>query len=691
MNYRLVGVNVAVPADPYTGQEQCGTSIHTRLDNFQPLIQAALLFPESPDVLRPLFYRTVSAGASGVFTVGSSITDLGDFLRRYPALMPTFPVHPQRYPPGLPVLFYGARCLFEAFPALSDALGFGLRRYQCHDFALMRLSNATLATAALQMALPALTGLIVFPLYGLARRTAGPRAALWAVMLYPLVPSFALWSARWDQFYPLLTCAAWYCLWRGLQEAGSWKLEARSKRQEAGGKKQEAGGRKQEAGSKKQEAGSKKQEAGSKKQGGGGRRQEVRSRKLAQARSGTGGNTRNWMLDYVSRFTHHVLRFTHYVLRFAFHASRFTPHVSRRPPHAWFLLGGLILSAATFLSFGPLVMLMPMGLAALLWVLPHPQRRQWARLALDALLFLAGLILPWIAYRLAFGNGFPDIWRVSMAYHLGLGREYSVWLFYHLYDFLAFLGLPLTLLLIAGLMRAIRARKDDRAALPLGFGLGLLLLDLSGTARGEVARVWLFLTPFAVIGAAYGLTWLTRRRWHVAAIVALLAAQLLVFNAFLRVVTTGLTDPPAYTRGLAIPQAHPFDARFGKRIALTAYRVEPEHPHPGDDLHVTLAWHALAPMTHPYTVFIHLLGPDGSLVAQHDGMPQLGQAPTTCWRPGEDIPDTHTLTIPPGAAPGDYTLVTGLYFWETGERLPAESLAAMPDGRVRLTTLTVTP
>jgi hypothetical protein len=65
-----------------------------------PLIQVTLLFPESPNVLKPLFYRTISAGARWVFSVGSTIMNPSDFLRRYPSLMPTFPVHPQRYPPG---------------------------------------------------------------------------------------------------------------------------------------------------------------------------------------------------------------------------------------------------------------------------------------------------------------------------------------------------------------------------------------------------------------------------------------------------------------------------------------------------------------------------------------------------------------------------------------------------------------
>ncbi|HOU14715.1 MAG TPA: hypothetical protein PKZ84_16540 [Anaerolineae bacterium] len=587
-----------------------------------PLIQAALLFPESPDILRPLFYRTISPGASGVFTVGSTIADPAEFLRRYPELMPTFPVHPQRYPPGLPLLFYGARRVLEAAPSITEPLGMALRLYQCQDFALMRLSNTTIATALLQMALPILAGLIVFPLYGLARRTAGEQAALWAVITYPLVPSFALWSARWDQFYPLLTCAAWYCFWRGLTNQ-----ESRIKNQESRIKNQESA-----------------------------------NRRISE-----------------SRFTFYVLRFTFYVSRFALH-------------RAWFFLGGVLLAFASFLSFGPLTMLAPLGLNALLWILPHPERRRWLPLAGDALVFFAGLVAPWLVYHIAFGNGFLDIWRVSMSYHLGLGRDYWTWVFFHLYDFFAFLGAPMAIGFTLGVGYAIRDvwRKQDAGVLPLGFALGLLLLDLSGAAQGEVARVWLFLTPFAVITAAYGLARLTDKHWHRALLAALLALHVLVFNAFLRVVTTGVTDPPMRTHTFSLDaRAHPVNAELGDAILLLGYAVEPERIEPGITLHLTLYWQARRQMTQPYTVFTHLLGPDGDLAAQQDNMPQSGNAPTTCWIPGEIIADDYALAVPADAAPGAYTLTTGLYLWETGDRLPTRGTGATPDNEIVLTTFTL--
>ncbi len=542
-----------------------------------PVIQAALLFPESPDVLRPLFYRTVSAGASGVFTVGSWIDNLAAFLKAYPSLMPTFPVHPQRYPPGLPVLFYLARQGFERVPWLADRVGWGLRLYQCHDLALMRLDNATMATALIQMLTPVMAGLTIFPLYGLARDTVDKRAALLAVGLYPLVPSLALWSGRWDQAYPLLACGIWYTFYRGLT----------------------------------------------------------------------------------------------------------------RDRYGWLAVAGLLQGISSFFSFGLVVLLMPLAITAWLWALPHPQRRQWLRLSGGACVFFAAAALPWAVYRVVVGSGFAAIWRVSMSYHLGLDRNSWVWLVYHLYDFLFFLGVPLAVLFVVALGRSVTRARNDVAVLPLAFGISLLILDLSGAARGEVARVWLFLTPFPVIAAAGALArW--RRGWSTVLVLGLLAGQLLTLNAFLRVVTTGIEDPPDRVRQFSAPQvAHPVSATFGGRIALLGYDLESQDVAPGESVALTLYWRALHPISRSYTVFTHLRSTQGDLVNQEDGIPQDGRAPTTCWLPGEVIADTYMIEVPAEASSERLSLVTGLYVLETGERLAADGLSALPDDAVSLGTVIV--
>ena len=87
----------------------------------------------------------------------------------------------------------------------------------------------------------------------------------------------------------------------------------------------------------------------------------------------------------------------------------------------------------------------------------------------------------------------------------------------------------------------------------------------------------------------------------------------------------------------------------------------------GRDLTVVLYWQAASPVNGRYTVFTHLLGPDGRLVAQQDNWPVTGLAPTDTWQPETPIRDPYTLTIPVGAPPGEYRLVVGLYD-EAGRR-----------------------
>jgi hypothetical protein len=85
-------------------------------------------------------------------------------------------------------------------------------------------------------------------------------------------------------------------------------------------------------------------------------------------------------------------------------------------------------------------------------------------------------------------------------------------------------------------------------------------------------------------------------------------------------------------------------------------------------LTLTLTWQAVAPIADDYTVFVHLLGPDGSKAAQRDARPCDGQCPTNTWQPGEIILDHYQLALDPGAAPGPYRLAVGLYLLGTGDR-----------------------
>lgn len=113
---------------------------------------------------------------------------------------------------------------------------------------------------------------------------------------------------------------------------------------------------------------------------------------------------------------------------------------------------------------------------------------------------------------------------------------------------------------------------------------------------------------------------------------------------------------------------------------------------PGTSLTVTLVWCSEAPTDISYRVFVHLVGPDGELVAQADGVPGQWIRPTTGWLPGEYVEDPHHLTIPQDALAGDYDLHVGLYEPSHGSGLPGGRLTT-PDGSdtVSLGTVTVIP
>jgi hypothetical protein len=81
----------------------------------------------------------------------------------------------------------------------------------------------------------------------------------------------------------------------------------------------------------------------------------------------------------------------------------------------------------------------------------------------------------------------------------------------------------------------------------------------------------------------------------------------------------------------------------------------------GQPLFIELTWGATGIPSQDYTVFVQLLRPDGTVAAQQDNAPQAGFAPTSQWQAGTDIIDRRALPLPADLAPGDYTLIVGMY------------------------------
>lgn len=91
---------------------------------------------------------------------------------------------------------------------------------------------------------------------------------------------------------------------------------------------------------------------------------------------------------------------------------------------------------------------------------------------------------------------------------------------------------------------------------------------------------------------------------------------------------------------------------------------------PGDVIEA--AWHWTPSGTAPRNLvaFVHLLTPDGRLVAQADSQPLGGMYPTTAWTSGEAFVDRTRLPVPADVPAGEYELKVGLYDPVTLTRAP---------------------
>ncbi|MDW8325603.1 MAG: DUF2723 domain-containing protein [Anaerolineales bacterium] len=149
----------------------------------------------------------------------------------------------------------------------------------------------------------------------------------------------------------------------------------------------------------------------------------------------------------------------------------------------------------------------------------------------------------------------------------------------------------------------------------------------------------------------------------------------------------GCALPPIRLVGAALP---PGAINFNGQLVLRRAVLETTEAERGGLVRVYLEWQALQTMQESYTVFVHLVGPDGRLYGQRDYWPVEGTRLTTSWHPGEIIRDPYEVRLVPDAPPGAYTIHVGLYLLETLQRLPVLNADSLPlDDKVVLVGLTV--
>lgn len=112
----------------------------------------------------------------------------------------------------------------------------------------------------------------------------------------------------------------------------------------------------------------------------------------------------------------------------------------------------------------------------------------------------------------------------------------------------------------------------------------------------------------------------------------------------------------------------------------------PATAQPDAKLPVALFWQADAPPPTDYSVFVQMLDATGAKVAQWDGAPAdaVSKLPASHWPAGWQGTQALSLTLPPTLLPGQYTVIVGMYDWQTGVRLPIDNGDSVEIGRVEI-------
>jgi len=346
-------------------------------------------------------------------------------------------------------------------------------------------------------------------------------------------------------------------------------------------------------------------------------------------------------------------------------------------------LSGALSACLVILNLALVPLLLLCGLLAL--ALPFMQgaslRKNLVRSLLAGAWFVLGMAAILAAYGLLAGHSPLQVIGIALSVHFGMARAYLSGVGLHLWDFILFAGVPLVIsafLVMAGRPRR-GAQVDAPGVLAASLGLTLLVLVLSGSAQGEVGRVWLCFMPFVVVLAACVLDRLDR--FTAAALLVSQGVWLLALVATTAPVDTWLGPRPSYAEVAFPPLDRPMtqaDARFGDELRLTGFQAEALQG--AQTLAVVLEWEALQEMDEPYYFSAVLVGSDGRVLPGVDWQPFGKRFPTTCWMPGLGaIADRIELPLGDDPPAGDWWLsLTVFALDENGQ--PALLPVTLPDG-----------
>jgi hypothetical protein len=342
-----------------------------------------------------------------------------------------------------------------------------------------------------------------------------------------------------------------------------------------------------------------------------------------------------------------------------------------RPRAAWCALSGFITGLGWFVNFALVPLALFMGIWTLIgeWLV---KRRALVECLRIGVFYSAGLLIVWLVFGLISGQTLFDLLAASMSFHLSLDRPYLFWLFMHPWDWLLWSGIAFGVMTIAQVAKSLR--NADRLTFPtmsVSLMLTILILVVSGIARGETGRVWLFFAPFLLIAAAEyrssDAQSAAEMRW-----LWLGVPQGLLVVALVSSIASMSTD---FTPSPPAPQVVTTQATDALFIGDTGrFRLIGWDAEIADGaLHLRLNWQGIEPSLTPIWFGGALVNQNGVTLPLKPWQPSgESRYPTTCWSGGMIIGTTHTVDLG-SVATGEWWLSLAAY----GD-------SAQPDGRLRV-------
>ncbi|MBI5666561.1 MAG: glycosyltransferase family 39 protein [Chloroflexi bacterium] len=184
---------------------------------------------------------------------------------------------------------------------------------------------------------------------------------------------------------------------------------------------------------------------------------------------------------------------------------------------------------------------------------------------------------------------------------------------------------------------------------------------------------------------AVGLLWWLPKRWQ-----PVMMAGTAGYFAIVAALALFLVIAPAYALPASIqpgePQAIFSEPGTSGGIGLLDARIISEQVQPEDYVQIVTNWQIVQPLSRDWSLFVHLVTPDGVIVAQRDVYPGGGTLATSDLPAGRSWSNPVAVWLPPATyAPVTLEVVVGWYHLPTGDRLRlANGTETLTVGQVEL-------